>query len=99
MGQNLSAHVVNVKIHFIAERELFHESPELLKGIEEHNASSAVKIIGFDEPHIHAVVHLRLERELTIDDILVLEVVLDAFVGGDNCVNMLDLVSLALVIV
>lgn len=90
---------MDVEVHFISKRELLHEFPELFEGIEKHNSAASVEVVGFDQPHVHAVVHFRFEGELAVDDIFVFEVVLDAFVGRNEGIDVLDLVSLALVVV
>ena len=46
--QNLATGVVNIKVHFVADRELLKQFPQLLQRVEKHDTASSVEVIRLD---------------------------------------------------
>ena len=55
---------MHVEIHLIAEAAFFHKLSQLFQCVEETHATTSIKVIWFDEPHIFAKIHFIVHSEL-----------------------------------
>ena len=58
ISQYLAAGIVHIKVHFISDREFFHQAPQLLQSVEQLDSTPSVKIIGLYQPDVRPLVHL-----------------------------------------
>jgi hypothetical protein len=62
---------MHIKIHFISQRKFFENFSELFQFIENSDTSTAVEIVGLDEPDVGAVVHFFVEGEFSTHSIFI----------------------------
>ena len=96
VGEDLATSVVNIEVHFVPKRELFHQLPQLLKAVEQPHSSPSIEIVGLDEPNIASIIHGIRQCELSRDLILVFMFCLHQLVLSNLRVDVVNALSLDL---
>jgi hypothetical protein len=71
---------MHIKVHFVTNREFFHQPPQLLKSIEQLDPATSIEVIRLYQPYICSLIHLIINIVFPGDHAFIFAVCLYKFV-------------------